>query len=242
MNINQLKCETFPNYTGLSFKAARAMQTKHLNTIVEDTSTGTLFKALQLSVKVPKDDITLGLNAIASDLNALADAELLQGCITDIISLDINRVSGEKQSVVVVCHAHVPEARLEQAKKLVAYCCEEGSVGRILGDLEEKLPPGDVIFKLKLPSHLLGASPARVKDEVDQRVYEVLSYLPAGTSIVRVVELAIPDVYRSFEVIYRNYKLSNIREIEICFIKDTVSRPGYAEEVELLSQINYIRR
>lgn len=221
-----------------SDKAKEVMKNKSTQTVLL-MDNGDVYKTVYFGSRVPLDKVDEGAKKVAAKINDLADKGLIHSALSQLIKFDLAKMPVKALSTMVLCYVLVP---LDVAKEMEAKkeSLDPGSLPD--SDFEDTIPLNEGEFFMTVRVHhgfdkSKDADYAKkvLKDEINK----VLALLPPGTRHVSTQECAVTDLSRTYEVIFANPLLQEVKEIELEHTRSMARVGTEIKEFNVLTGIRY---
>lgn len=227
-------------YLSESAKLDIANSVKQL--IVTDDE-GKTYQSIYFSAVVKTGNEEKGVAAIAKVINDLSQHGLIHSCLAPMSSLQLAVTSSVPKSVVF-CFPHVPsncvkdcEARYKELFTL------EGGVGPEVEDTSVPLAEGEFLAEIRVTHSLAllkqaGSTQERIKREINK----YLKFLPEGTEVVQVTEIAISDLSYPVEVKFKHPEMHDVSKVELDYVRCVRRVADGIEQYNRYTGIKYFDR
>lgn len=219
-----------------SDKAKEAMKKKSSQTVIL-MDNGEVFKTVFFGSRVPLDKLEDGAKKIASKVNDLAEKGLIHSALSQLIKFDLAKMPGKALSTMVLCYVLVP---LNVAKDMEARkeSLDPGSVPD--SDFEDTIPLNEGEFFMTVRVyHGFSRNSEYAQKVLQEEINKVLTLLPPGTKHVSTQECAITDLSLTYEVIFSNPLLQEVKEIELEHTRSMAKLGNDVKEFNILTGIRY---
>lgn len=218
LKINELS-EIANKYLSESAKLDLSKKVKQL--IVNDD--GKLYQAIYFSAVVKTGNEEKGIAAIAKIINDLSQHGLIHSCLAPMSSLELARTSSVAKSVVF-CFPLVPMNSVKDCEaRYKEFYTLEGGVGPEYDDLTVPLAKGEFLAEVRV-THSLAMldkidGTKSVQERIQREINKYLKFLPEGTEVVQVTELAVSDLSYPVEVKFRHPEMHDVSKVDLDYVR-----------------------
>lgn len=192
-----------------------------------------------LCVRVKSENLLEGIQAIASDINALSERGLIDQVLLRPSSVELPKTFGESQSSAVACYVLIPQLRMDEFLSLVKNNTVEGQIGNAIGSLELDLPEGEFLVHVRLSAvEYMVDKDTRLNEEI--ALY--LAVLPKGTELVSITECGVSQLSLGYEVRFRNPLMKQFKEVRLVQVRMAEAVDDRIVQFNLLHHVEYILR
>lgn len=223
----------------LSDASKAAMEKKAYNLLlVED---GESYQCIFLTAVAKQQNVELAVQAIAADLNALAERGLIHSCLAPISSVKLALMPLQDLSLGVFAYVLVPTLRVEEARSLTQHMTEEGQIGKTIGTLEKDLPEGEFMTTIRI-SHMAIMQEESPDSILNAEIKTFLNLLPKGTVVMSVTKCGALDLSLTYEVRFQNPLMKQFKEVKLIHNRHCEVVNDKLKQFNLLMGVEYVKR
>jgi hypothetical protein len=217
---------------------AMTRKAETLSVVLDD---GRAFLATYFTVITRLDNPGPAAERICKAINELANEHLIHSTLAPLSSIELARQFGQVQRCAVFCFVLVPAQKRDEIKaRFHDLATEEGGFASTIGDTKLPLKEGEFLAEIQVAHQLM--TKVDPKAMLQRQIDDYLKFLPKGTEVVDVTELAIYSLSYPFQVKFYNALLQDVSKVELDYVREVVRLDGEIHQFNLVTGIKYYDR